>query len=115
MKFTGLLSEMKQNSQNIMLESLTSRSDSTMHQPDTIFLWWTKLQCNTRNNWEIWTNIKDFLQLMIINKKYCSIVYISEILLFFQTSLFLFRKFTKRLYSTSPTEKYVDSWNKQVK
>ena len=35
----------KKNSQNIR-ESLTSRSDSTMHQPDTIFLWWAKLQCN---------------------------------------------------------------------
>ena len=43
MKFTGLLSEIKQNSQNIMLETLTSRSDSTMHQLDTIFLFWTKL------------------------------------------------------------------------
>ena len=43
MKFTGLQSEIKQNSQNIMLEPVTSRSDSTMHQPDTILLWWTKL------------------------------------------------------------------------
>ena len=42
-KFTGLLSEIKQNSETVMLESLTSRSDSTMHQPDTIFLQWTKL------------------------------------------------------------------------
>ena len=43
MKFTGLQSEIKQNSQNIMFESATGSSDSTMHQPDTIFLWWTKL------------------------------------------------------------------------
>ena len=44
---------------------------------------------------------------MIIGKKYYFMVYISEIL-FFQTTLFLFGKFTKRLYSTSLTEKYFD-------
>ena len=44
---------------------------------------------------------------MIIDKKYYFIVYISEIL-FFQTILFLLGKFTKRLYSTSLTEKSFD-------
>ena len=44
---------------------------------------------------------------MIIGKKYYFTVYISE-MLFFQTTLFLFGKFTKRLYSTSFTEKYFD-------
>ena len=37
MEFTGLPSEIKQNSQAIILESPTSRSDSTMHQSVTIF------------------------------------------------------------------------------
>ena len=46
MKFTVVLSEIKQNSQNIMSETLTSRSDLKVHQPDTIFLFSTKLQCN---------------------------------------------------------------------
>ena len=40
---------------------------------------------------------------MIIGKKYYFTVYISE-MLFFHTILFLFRKFTKRLHSTSLTE-----------
>ena len=52
---------------------------------------------------------------MVIGEKYYSIVYISEILLFFQTTLFLFRKFSKRLYSTSLNEKDFDGCNKQVK
>ena len=46
---------------------------------------------------------------MIIDKKYYSTVCISEVLLFFQTTLFLLGKFTKRLYSTSLTEKYFDN------
>ena len=51
---------------------------------------------------------------MIIDKKYYSIAYISEIL-FFQTTLLLFGKFNKGLYSTSHIEKDFDSWIKQVK
>ena len=42
---------------------------------------------------------------MKIDKKYYFIVYISEIL-FFQTTLILLGKLTKRLSSTSFTEKY---------
>ena len=47
---------------------------------------------------------------MIIDKKYCFTVYISEIL-FFQTTLFSYGKFTKTLYSTKLTEKYFDCRN----
>ena len=38
MKFTGLLPDAKENSYHLMLEIPKSRSDSTMRQPDTIFL-----------------------------------------------------------------------------
>ena len=46
------------------------------------------------------------MQSMIMDKKYYSIVYILETLLFFQTTLILLGKFTKSLHSTSLSEKH---------
>ena len=113
MKFTGLLPDAKENSHNLMLEIPKSRSDSTTHQSDAIFFVMNEiviLNIYTRKNWKIWTNIKLSTLSDNIDKKYYFIAYISKIL-FFRSTLFLFRKFTIRLYSASLTEKYFDCWN----
>ena len=93
-----------------------------MHQPDTIFLWWAKLYCHiiyTRNNWKIWTNIKSFLQSIIIDKN-TILLYISQKPSYFSKLLYFHGKNSIKGYIVLvPLKKIliaeISKWNNLVK